>query len=127
MSNVVRILVVVAVAVFGDVSIADAREFGSYECTDDCSGHAAGYEWARSLDIENPSDCEAILARNPNRTSFYEGCLVYTEDPLRGSEYDDEGQETGNGEDADVDDSANNDADDALDDDAETDTGDSEY
>ena len=27
---------------------ADAREFGGYECTTDCSGHKAGYEWAEA-------------------------------------------------------------------------------
>jgi hypothetical protein len=28
-----------------------------------------------------------------NRTSFYEGCLVYVEDPARGADEDDDGDE----------------------------------
>jgi hypothetical protein len=66
---------------------ANAREFGGYECTDDCSGHAAGYRWAEAHDISNESNCPL----NGNATSFYEGCLVYVEDPARGADEDDDG------------------------------------
>jgi hypothetical protein len=79
--------------VIAGASIADAREFGGYECTDDCSGHKAGYVWAEAKDITNPATCEAILIRSPRSTSFYEGCLVYTEDPSRGSDEDDDGED----------------------------------
>jgi hypothetical protein len=75
------------------VTSAYAREFGGHECTDDCSGHKAGYEWAEANDIEDEQKCEAILRRSPNRTSFYEGCLVYVEDPARGADEDDDGEE----------------------------------
>ena len=37
--------------------------------------------------------CEAILRRWPNRNSFYEGCLAYVEDPDRGSDQDDDGDD----------------------------------
>ena len=70
-----------------------ARSFGGYECTVDCSGHKAGYEWAEAKDISDEESCEAILRRSPNRNSFYEGCLAYVEDPARGADDDDD--ETG--------------------------------
>ena len=66
---------------------SSASEFGGYECTDDCSGHAAGYRWAEAHNITNESNCPL----NSNRQSFYEGCLVYVEDPDRGADEDDEG------------------------------------
>jgi hypothetical protein len=72
---------------------ADAREFGGYKCTKDCSGHKAGYEWAEAQGLTNQSQCWIILRRNPRRTSFYEGCLVYIDDPDRGADEDDDGEE----------------------------------
>ena len=72
---------------------ASAREFGGYVCTLDCSGHKAGYEWAEDRGIRRESQCDIILRRSPNRQSFYEGCLVYVEDPYRGSDEDDDGNE----------------------------------
>lgn len=74
-------------------AVAAARTFGGYECTQDCSGHKAGYEWAESKDIAGETDCEDILTIAPNRTSFYEGCMAYVEDPLRGADQDDDGDD----------------------------------
>src|SRR3989344_3121695 len=48
--------------------------FGGYECTVDCSGHEAGYNWAELHDIDNYDDCEG------NSQSFIEGCYSYVED-----------------------------------------------
>jgi hypothetical protein len=85
---------IVGVAMFVAVaSLAHAREFGGYECTEDCSGHKAGYEWAEARGITDQMTCEGIVLRSPNRTSFYEGCLAYVEDPYRGSDEDDDGDE----------------------------------
>lgn len=50
------------------------RSFGSYDCTEDCSGHEAGYEWAERNDIYHEDDCGG------NSNSFIEGCLQYVED-----------------------------------------------
>lgn len=72
---------------FGVIADADAREFGGHECTDDCSGHAAGYRWAEARNITNENNCPL----NGNATSFYEGCLVYVEDSDRGADEDDDG------------------------------------
>lgn len=48
--------------------------FHSYECTQDCSGHEAGYAWAERKGITNEYDCGGISQ------SFIEGCLAYAED-----------------------------------------------
>ena len=72
---------------------AQDRQFGGYDCTDDCSGHKAGYEWAESKSIADPTTCMNVLIRSPNSTSFAEGCQAYTEDPSRGSDEDDDGDD----------------------------------
>lgn len=48
--------------------------FGGYECTSDCSGHRAGYEWAQARGIESPDDCSG------RSQSFIEGCQAYAEE-----------------------------------------------
>lgn len=70
-----------------------ARTFGNFECTVDCSGHKAGYEWAEVGGITGEAQCESILRRWPNRNSFYEGCLVFVDDPARGADDHDDGEE----------------------------------
>lgn len=46
---------------------------GTYQCTSDCSGHRAGYEWARNRSIADPNQCSG------NSNSFIEGCRAFTE------------------------------------------------
>jgi len=75
------------------ITAAAAQTFGGDKCTVDCSGHKAGYEWAESKGITAREQCVDILKIAPKRTSFYEGCLAYVEDPIRGAEEDDEGDE----------------------------------
>lgn len=48
--------------------------YRGYVCTQDCSGHEAGYEWAEENDIEDPDDCGG------NSYSFIEGCESYAEE-----------------------------------------------
>src|SRR5690348_8954268 len=43
-------------------------EFHGYSCTQDCSGHEAGYDWAERRDITDEDDCTG------NSESFIEGC-----------------------------------------------------
>jgi len=43
----------------------------NWTCTDDCSGHDAGYEWASDHGITDPDDCGG------NSDSFIEGCQAY--------------------------------------------------
>lgn len=63
-------VLVVALAV---VAPAAAQYSGSYGCTDDCSGHQAGYAWAERNDISDPSTCGG------NSLSFIQGCIDYAE------------------------------------------------
>ena len=45
----------------------------NYSCTSDCSGHRAGYEWARNRGISDAYQCTG------NSQSFIEGCQAFTE------------------------------------------------
>lgn len=55
--------------------------FGNYNCTQDCSGHAAGYEWAEENGIDDPNDCGG------NSQSFIEGCEEYAEEQINSYDY----------------------------------------
>lgn len=48
-----------------------ADTFDGYECTDDCSGHQAGYDWAEEHGIDDDSSCSTAS------NSFNEGCESY--------------------------------------------------
>ena len=41
------------------------------DCTQDCSGHEAGFEWAKENNIDNPTICDGYSQ------SFIEGCETY--------------------------------------------------
>ncbi|UZK69570.1 hypothetical protein OKW76_00325 [Sphingomonas sp. S1-29] len=61
-----------------DVGLDGFEDGRNYSCTDDCSGHEAGFEWAahyRSLDAFDCSD--------DNGDSFQEGCFDYIEEVER--------------------------------------------
>lgn len=55
-------------------SYSSSANFNGYPCTDDCSGHEAGYEWAEDNGIDDPNDCDG------NSESFIEGCQSYAEE-----------------------------------------------
>ena len=46
-------------------------EVAGYGCTEDCSGHDAGYKWAEERGITDPDDCGG------KSWSFEEGCQAY--------------------------------------------------
>jgi hypothetical protein len=52
-------------------AIYRTRTIAGDDCTMDCSGHEAGYEWAEEHGIEDPDDCGG------NSASFIEGCQAY--------------------------------------------------
>jgi hypothetical protein len=58
--------------------------FKGYECTVNCEGHEAGYEWAEEKGIDDPDDCGG------NSQSFIDGCRAYAEEQ-NGSVRSDEG------------------------------------
>jgi hypothetical protein len=64
-------LAAVATILVMTTAAAPAQTFHGYLCTEDCSGHEAGYGWAEQNDIEDPSDCRG------NSNSFIEGCQAY--------------------------------------------------
>lgn len=47
--------------------------FAGEGCTDDCSGHEAGYAWAEEKGITDPDHCGG------KSWSFIEGCRAYAE------------------------------------------------
>lgn len=51
-----------------------AQSFQGYPCTQDCSGHEAGYRWAQLKGIDDPDDCRG------NSNSFIEGCKAAAEE-----------------------------------------------
>lgn len=55
-------------------TLATADSFNGYECTEDCSGHEAGYEWAEKNEIEDDDDCDS------KSNSFTEGCISYLDE-----------------------------------------------
>jgi hypothetical protein len=55
-----------------DTPYQDAH--GDEGCTEDCSGHDAGYRWARDNNITDEADCTG------DSDSFIEGCEAYVQD-----------------------------------------------
>jgi len=49
-------------------------QFHGYDCTNDCSGHEAGYQWAEEHEIADQDECGG------NSESFIEGCKAYVEE-----------------------------------------------
>ncbi len=73
------IVLLLVLAIYGNPARADDDDvdnptFHGYACTEDCSGHEAGYQWAEENGITDASDCGG------NSQSFIEGCIAYTED-----------------------------------------------
>ena len=56
------------------ISPYSSSTFMGYQCTVDCPGHEAGYEWAEENGIDDPYDCGG------NSESFIEGCQAYAEE-----------------------------------------------
>jgi len=52
---------------------AHAEAFKGYPCTQDCSGHKAGYAWAQRKGITDSAQCTG------KSQSFVEGCKAYAE------------------------------------------------
>jgi hypothetical protein len=62
-----------------DGSAGDYADFG---CTQDCSGHDAGYQWAQDHGVTDESECGG------KSWSFEEGCVAYAQE-----QSDDESQD----------------------------------
>lgn len=81
---------ITATIAFAQTGYAQDRTFGDFDCTDDCSGHAAGYNWAQQHSIEDEGNCP-----EGNSQSFHEGCIAYTRDPSLDPDSDNEGHAVG--------------------------------
>lgn len=68
-----------------NVDAGSVEDSGNYTCTGDCSGHEAGFEWAKEHDISDGSGCGG------NSQSFIEGCEAFAEE--RQEQADTEAQE----------------------------------
>lgn len=67
-----------------------ASSFAGYDCTEDCSGHEAGYKWAERHDIDDEDDC-VTAGDNSNSPSFAEGCKAFVNgENSENSDVDDE-------------------------------------
>ena len=64
---------VLATLAFPSAALAE-QYFRDHPCTEDCSGHEAGYDWADRKGIEDPDDCGG------NSNSFVEGCRAWAEE-----------------------------------------------
>ena len=59
----IKALLILALSMLTVAGEARAREFGGHDCSDDCSGHAAGYRWAEAQGItdERIARCGVVL------------------------------------------------------------------
>src|SRR6266404_4420911 len=58
----------------GEDSESEPGYFHGYRCTDDCSGHEAGYKWAELHNIDDPERCGG------RSQSFIEGCRSWADE-----------------------------------------------
>jgi hypothetical protein len=72
-----------------DAAVGSARSFSGYECSGNCSGHEAGYNWAEAHDIDDEDVCDTA-GDNSNSASFAEGCKAY----VNGESQDDDSAKT---------------------------------
>lgn len=70
-SQYLRLPAAAALLLLLQAPAAVAQTFHGQPCTDDCSGHQAGYDWAAAKGIRTASSCGG------NSASFINGCLVY--------------------------------------------------
>lgn len=84
---------------------SDARDhdpqpntFAGYECTEDCSGHEAGYAWAEEHGISDGDECDAA-GEHSNSPSFAEGCHAYVDGEAGDTEKSGDPEERGDSDD----------------------------
>ena len=64
-----------------------AGSYAGYGCTEDCSGHEAGYQWAEDHEISDPDDCGGTS------WSFEEGCRAFAEGQAGESDHQSDGSD----------------------------------
>ncbi len=63
-----------------DVDAADVAEIEFDNCTSDCSGHEAGFQWAQDNDVTDTSECSG------DSNSFIEGCESFAQERIEQAE-----------------------------------------
>lgn len=74
------------VSMLGSTS-ASADTFDGYDCTGDCSGHQAGYDWAEENEIDDSESCDTASQ------SFNEGCQSAVDGGSGAIDADEEGDD----------------------------------
>ena len=59
-----------------ETSTTASETFSGNDCTGNCSGHEAGYNWAEEHSIDDEDACDTAGDRS-NSPSFAEGCKAY--------------------------------------------------
>jgi len=54
-------------------AFAQSKMFHGYPCTQDCSGHKAGFEWSQRKGIQEKEECGG------HSNSFIEGCYAWVD------------------------------------------------
>jgi len=67
-------MLAIALILLASPSLVVAGDFYGYYCTDDCSGHQAGWDWAERNGVTETHECGG------RSQSFIEGCLAYVEE-----------------------------------------------
>lgn len=65
-----------------DVDATDVEQPDFENCSDDCSGHEAGFQWAQENDVTDSSECGG------NSSSFIEGCESFADERTTQAEQD---------------------------------------
>ncbi len=61
-------------ALFAFAYMANTQDRTGLDCTVDCSGHEAGYRWAKQHSIDDEDYCP-----DGDSESFHEGCIAYVQ------------------------------------------------
>ena len=69
-----RLFATIVIALLVSNGSSLAQTFNGYDCTEDCSGHEAGYDWAARKGVSDVSGCGG------NSNSFIEGCRAFVEE-----------------------------------------------
>jgi len=58
--------------ILNELGVGGGRSFKGSPCTKDCSGHSAGYTWAKKKGVKNRNQCPV----KPSHQSFSNGCRI---------------------------------------------------
>jgi len=77
-----------AIVLLGSFPAQAGSSFGGFICHHSCRAYAKGYRWAERGHVKDPRQCQVT-----NSEAFRSGCMVYIQDPTRGADTDDDGND----------------------------------